>query len=141
MLINILLSRMPCLVDVIHSNIGQCNQRLRSVCKESPDSLESRYYMSLNRIRASRANGARSRGPITPQGKANSSRNSLRHGLLAKAVLVGKESPESFRALCELLAQRFAPVDDLELGMLEEMAASFWRLRRAWAMESEMLSS
>jgi hypothetical protein len=49
----------------------------------------------------------------------------LRHGLLAKTVLVGKENPDSFNALYDLLLNRFAPVDDFELGMIEEMAASY----------------
>ena len=41
---------------------------------------------------ASRANGARSRGPKTPEGKARSARNSLNHGLLARAILLEGES-------------------------------------------------
>jgi hypothetical protein len=95
--------------------------------------------ISEKRILAARANGARSRGPKTPEGKARSSRNALRHGLLAKCVVLGSESRESFKALFDLHVERFSPVDDVELGMIEEMAASYWRLRRAWAMENRLL--
>jgi hypothetical protein len=41
-------------------------------------------------IAASRANGARSKGPVTDQGKRNSSRNSTRHDLFAETIRLGK---------------------------------------------------
>src|SRR5579872_5516628 len=47
-------------------------------------------------IAASRAKGARSKAPITAQGKRNSSRNGIRHGLLAKAVLLKDEHTGRF---------------------------------------------
>jgi hypothetical protein len=96
--------------------------------------------ISEKRIQAARANGAKSRGPITPQGKANSSHNAIRHGLLAASVLVGEECRQNFKSVLELLVQRFQPADGVELAMIEELAASTWRLRRVWAMESEMLT-
>ena len=95
--------------------------------------------LSEKRLRANRANAARSTGPVTEAGKQRSSLNAMRHGLLAKQILVGKESPENFEALCQMLTARFDPVDDFEFGMIEELAASYWRLRRAWAVETEML--
>jgi len=45
-------------------------------------------------IQASRANGARSRGPTSAQGKKNSSRNALRHGLFAGTVVLQGEAED-----------------------------------------------
>ncbi len=56
-------------------------------------------------ITASRANGARSRGPKTPEGKARSARNSTHHGLLARVLLLEGESRDRFDELvCTLNA-------------------------------------
>jgi hypothetical protein len=94
---------------------------------------------SLRRILASRSNGARSTGPKTPEGKRRSSRNALRHGLLAKCIVLSDESPEAFHTLVAEHLARFAPAGGVELGMVEEMAAALWRLRRAWAIETRLL--
>ncbi len=90
------------------------------------------------RIRASRANGARSRGSRTPKGKARSSQNAIRHGLLAKSVVQAGESKTRFEALLQQHRLRFAPPDGVDEGYIEEMVAATWRLRRTWAMETRM---
>src|ERR1035441_4380923 len=94
---------------------------------------------SLRRILASRANGARSQGPATPQGKQRSSQNAVRHGLLARCIVMEKESLQSFEALLTQHLDSLQPVDGVEFGMVEEMVASYWRMRRAWAIETRML--
>lgn len=94
---------------------------------------------SVRRINASRANGARSRGPATPEGKARSSQNAVTHGLLSRAVVLGAESKEAFEALFEDFVTCFAPVGTVELTLVEEMAVSTWRQRRCWAVETRMV--
>ena len=94
---------------------------------------------SLSRIRSSRSNGARSRGPKTIAGKQRSSRNALRHGLLAKQVVLANEATANFDWMIDEHIRRFGPADGVELGMIEEMAAAFWRLRRAWAIETSLM--
>jgi hypothetical protein len=95
--------------------------------------------MSLRRINASRANAARSTGPITPEGKERSSANAIRHGLLAKCVVLENESGPCFDDLVAQHTERFAPADGVEFGMIEEMAAAYWRMRRAWAIENRLM--
>ena len=93
---------------------------------------------SLRRILASRANGALSKGPKTPEGKRRASANSLRHGLLADCIVLENESRPAFESLLACHLDRFGPVDGVEFGLLEEMTAAYWRMRRAWAIEKRI---
>jgi hypothetical protein len=96
---------------------------------------------SEKRLRANRANAARSTGPVTDAGKARVAGNATRHGLLAAQILIGNESAENFKTLCDIIVRRFEPVDGFEYSLVEELAASYWRLRRAWALETEMFEN
>jgi hypothetical protein len=94
---------------------------------------------SLRQIAAARANGRRSKGPVTASGKLRSSQNALSHGLLARCLVLDDESPEAFQTVLAHHIQRLQPVDSLELGLVEEMVAAWWRTRRSWAIETQML--
>ena len=82
---------------------------------------------SIRRTISSRANGALSKGPITPAGKSRSSKNAIRHGLMAKCVVLDSESREGFDSMHSEFVARFAPTDNVELGLVEEMFSAFWR--------------
>ncbi len=98
--------------------------------------------MSSNRrVTSSRANGARSRGPKTVEGKQRSSQNALRHGLLARCVVLPNESEEGFEVLLDQHEERLRASDGVELGLIEEMVAAAWRLRRTWAIETQTLEN
>ncbi len=90
-------------------------------------------------IKANRKNALKSTGPATPEGKAIASRNSLKHGLLAKEVVIndgeGAENQEQFNALLLDLKDHFEPQGSLEEILVEKIAASYWRLRRAHRFE------
>ena len=103
--------------------------------------LPSLPMSSLRRILSSRANGALSRGPQTPESKQISASNALRHGLLSECVVLPGESRQGFDDLLTAHLDRLGPVDGVEFGMIEEMAASYWRLRRAWAIETSLLTT
>src|ERR1035437_5776882 len=95
---------------------------------------------SIRRITASRANGARSRGPVTESGKLTSSQNARRHALLARIVLLKDEAPEGFAEVMSDDLERFQPADGVEIGVIEEMVAAWWRMRRAWSIETQLLN-
>ena len=85
-----------------------------------------------------RTNGAKSHGPITPEGKARSAANSRRHGLAAAAIVLPGESPEHFQLLLADYMDQFHPQTGVEADLVEVMAVSRWRLRRLLAMEARL---
>ena len=96
---------------------------------------------SESRIQASRANGRLSKGPVSSAGKRRSSQNAVRHGLLARCLVLDSESAEAFESFLASHIERLQPIDDLEFGIVEEMAAAMWRLRRAWAFETRTIET
>jgi hypothetical protein len=84
-----------------------------------------------------RTNGAKSRGPVTPEGKARSSANSRRHGLTA-SVLIDGESDEHFQLLLADFMDQFQPQTGVETDLVEVMAIARWRLRRLLGIETNL---
>jgi hypothetical protein len=90
-------------------------------------------------IAASRANGAKSRGPATTIGRAISAQNSTAHGLAgAKLVVIEGESTDRWQALLEACHHEFQPETEIETELVTEIAAARWRLRRCWSMETSL---
>lgn len=92
---------------------------------------------SDKQIAAARLNGARSRGPITPEGKARAARNSTRHGTLARAILLEGESRDRFDDLVKNLNETLNPRNPIDHLLIGKMAATHWRLIRLWNLEKE----
>src|SRR3954469_6619930 len=89
---------------------------------------------------ASRANGARSHGPATPEGKARSAQNGTRHGLRGSTFTVlPDEDPAAWAALLRGYLARLRPADATELACVERLAACDWREARLLRLETEML--
>jgi hypothetical protein len=95
---------------------------------------------SDRRKKSSRANGAKSHGPTTPDGKKRSSQNAVQHGLLAQCVLLTGEDAANFDILIQNHKRRFQPADGIEFGIIEEMCSAYWRLHRVWTIETEALN-
>jgi hypothetical protein len=88
-------------------------------------------------IAASRANGTRSKGPVTAQGKRNSSRNSIRHGLLAETVVLEEEDTGRFFDLLNDLLGEHQPATPTETMLVETITVASWRRSRIWGMQKE----
>src|SRR5579862_3762490 len=87
---------------------------------------------------ANRADAKKSTGPRTPEGKAASSRNGLRHGLCAEKLLIPGEDPAAFDSLLQDLQSRLHPIGHLEENLVLHLAAAQWRLDRALPMEAQI---
>ena len=96
--------------------------------------------MSNARAEASRKNGAKSRGPKTPEGKARAAQNALKHGMRAqKYVLLPQEDAAAFAALETAIVAELAPDGVLQTLLARRVAVAAWRLERADRMEAEVL--
>jgi hypothetical protein len=110
---------------------------------------------SIHQIAASRANGVKSRGPVTPEGKAKSaansihstgprtpeglarsSQNSVRHGVLSASVVLPAESAAAFTAILTELQEELQPQTATEHRLVEIMAVADWRRSRLWCLET-----
>ena len=82
-----------------------------------------------------------STGPRTEAGKAVSSMNSLKHGLTSRRVVLPGEDQGDFDRLHEQLRFEHSPEGALEIELVAEIAACFWRLQRARRYESTVLET
>src|SRR5579862_1182911 len=98
---------------------------------ESRPASHGKRSVSERKLRANRKNALRSTGPKTTQGKRNSSRNAIKHGILAREVVItageGKESAEDFSAVLQGLQEHYKPVGILESTLVEKIATCWWR--------------
>ena len=105
--------------------------------------LDKTKAVSAAKQAANRTNALKSTGPKTADGKARVRRNALKHGLLAgNAVILdgdGKEDPNEFAALLEDVVTAAAPEGPLEEMLVERIAVSYWRLRRASRYEMGLI--
>ncbi len=89
--------------------------------------------------RASRENGAKSRGPKSAAGKLRSSLNGFRLGSIAKSLLTDLEDKNDFAALHARIADAFHPEDAVSRLFVENMAVARWQALRASAMQTAAL--
>jgi hypothetical protein len=95
--------------------------------------------VSERKLAANRANAQRSTGPRTRAGKARSSLNALRHGILAKAAfnsrIDGENRRAEFNELVAGLAQEYQPRTMTEVVTVQQLAGCYWRLAKVWRYE------
>jgi len=87
---------------------------------------------------ASRANGAKSKGPVSVEGRARSSQNALRHGLSAAVVVLPHEDRAAFESVRDSYMESFQPANQPQHDLVETMAAARWRLNRLQEIEAKL---
>ena len=95
--------------------------------------------LSERRIKASQENGKKSRGPVTPEGKARSSQNARKHGCLAAIITFTPEDEVAFNQIRNLYVQRFEPRDQAEHDLVEQIVYCNYQMREAWAQQAALI--
>ena len=101
--------------------------------------MPSKITTAESRAEISRRNGAKSKGPISAPGKANSAKNGLKHGLLARTVVLPNESKDRFVRLLRNLQLQFQPANAVERHLVETMTVARWRQLRTWGLEKSAI--
>ncbi len=90
-------------------------------------------------IDSSRANGAKSRGPVTPEGRARSRAAGLTHGLASEQFLREGESEKEFNALREEYRAEYQPQTRSRFDLVDQLVATRWRLNRVLALRTALM--
>ena len=94
---------------------------------------------SQKRIDSSRANGAKSHGPVTPEGRARSRAAGLTHGLTSDQLLLEGESEEQFNALREEYLAEYQPQTRSRFDLVDQLVAARWRHNRVLALQTALM--
>jgi hypothetical protein len=116
--------------------------------------------ISERRQAAARANGAKSRGPKTVEGKRRSSQNSRTHNLpywllplpdafatnsgihqYSRDLIVDGESSDDFAQILDEIQAQYQPESPLAISAMQVMAAAHWQQRRLWRTETDTLDA
>ena len=96
-----------------------------------------------------RQNGAKSKGPVTAEGKDHSRRNALTHGERATALkliipphsaCLANEDRQAFYKLYDSLTAKYRPTDDAELAVVREIADYQWKINRNKQMDTAIFN-
>ena len=90
-------------------------------------------------IVANQRNAELSKGPKTSEGKAVSSKNARKHGLLSVDLVLPDEDASEFVEFVLELDQELHPQGALEKSVVERIVGLLWRLRRAGKLENAIL--
>ncbi len=94
---------------------------------------------SLRQIEANRCNATKSTGPKTEAGKMRSRRNAVRHGLSAETVIDIVEDIDDYKGFEAAVIADYDARTAVERELVLRLASLLWRLRRATAIETELL--
>jgi hypothetical protein len=91
------------------------------------------------RAEQARINGAKSQGPKTPEGKANSAMNAVKHGLLAEGLILSIEDPELYDRFEADFIRELRAVGTVQTFLARRAAMNAFKLRRLPRIESVVL--
>jgi hypothetical protein len=93
--------------------------------------------MATNKqIQAARANGKKSHGPVTQEGKSASSKNAVSHGLCSTKWLVQNNEDRAMldASIADFTAE-YDPAGPTEAALVRDLAHAHYCLERIWAIQ------
>jgi hypothetical protein len=90
---------------------------------------------------ASRINGAKSHGALSPETQAICSKNSLKHGLTAKTISLTEEEREDYTNLVNITFNHYRPISSMEKHVIQAVADLEWKLVKADIYEAGILAN
>jgi len=99
---------------------------------------ENLLMATEKQIQAARQNGAKSKGPKTPEGKQRSSQNATQHGMLAETLVLHNESNAEFQLILDAYMEQYQPVGPTETHLVQQIVSCEWRQHRSWAFETAL---
>ena len=94
---------------------------------------------SFRQFEANRRNALRSTGPRTEEGKRRSRQNAVRHGLTAETVVIALEDIQDYQAFEAAVIADYDARTAVERELVLRLASLLWRIRRATAIETDLL--
>jgi hypothetical protein len=92
------------------------------------------------RIRASQINGSKSKGPISPEGKAASRKNALKHGLTGEGVVLPNEDAAEVERRFAAFQEELKPSGEVGRELVRRAAVCSVRMERCVSQETAALS-
>jgi hypothetical protein len=113
---------------------ARVKERIDGVRKiRHPDRSEAAMQLSEARIKSNQANSLKSTGPKTPEGRRQSRKNALKHGLCSEVV--GLEEPEAVLDRAKEIAPLVRPSEGLDGWAAGQAAVLSLRIERCQASE------
>src|SRR5207253_6507076 len=93
-----------------------------------------------DRAAINRKNAQRSTGPRTPEGKARSSLNAIKHGLSGQTIVSPKEDLVAYCRFARRYFHELKPNAVIETQIVQNLADGSWRLNRDRGFETTLLT-
>jgi hypothetical protein len=90
---------------------------------------------------ASRTNGAKSHGALSPETQAICAKNSLKHGLTAKTISLTEEEREDYTNLVNITFNHYRPISSMEKHVIQSVADLEWKIVKADIYEAGILAN
>jgi hypothetical protein len=109
----------------------------RKALKATPQESAS-TELSPARLAANRANAQLSTGPVSPEGKANSSQNALKTALTGRTVLLPADDAERYERHLIAYGKAYGPIGERECEVVQSLADATWRIDRIPGIEEAL---